>query len=167
MVMLLGPVMDPRVAFDVIQRLPHLAIRMREHSRRTKAIADVLNELGAPVNYPGLKSHPQYDLICSIINEGYGFGGMLTLDCKTNEKANQLMSLLQNKEDFGYMAVSLGYYDTLMSCTSATTSSEISPQDQDTMGLSPGLVRISIGFTGSLDKRIEQIKRAVKEAGIV
>lgn len=166
-VMLLGPTMDPRVAFDIIQRLPHLGIRMREHSRRAMAIAMHLEELGAPICYPGLPSHPQHQLFASMMNEAYGYGGMLTLDCKTREKAEQLMSILQNEEKFGLIAVSLGYFDTLMSCSGSSTSSEIPPEDQDRMGLSPGLLRIAIGYTGSLEARIEQIERAIKKVGLV
>jgi len=166
-VMLLGPTMDPRVAFDLIQRLPHLGIRMREHSRRAMAIATRLEELGAPVCYPGLRSHPQHALFTSMMNEDYGYGGMLTLDCKTREKAEILMSVLQNEEKFGLIAVSLGYFDTLLSCSGSSTSSEIPPEDQDRMGLSPGLLRIAIGYTGSLEARMEQIERAVKKVGLV
>lgn len=166
-VMLFGPTMDPRVAFDIIQRLPHLPLRMKEHSRRALAVARHLEKLGAPVVYPGLPSHPQYDLYTSLINEDYGYGGMLTLDCKTRQKAEKLMSILQNKERFGLIAVSLGYFDTLMSCSGSSTSSEIPPEDQEKMGLSPGLVRMAIGYTGSLDERIKQIERAVKSVGLV
>ncbi len=165
-VMLLGPTMDPRAAFDVIQRLPHLPLRMKEHSRRAMAIASRLEEIGAPVVYPGLKSHPGHELLASMLNEDYGFGGMLTVDCKTTEKADEFMAFLQNEEDFGYIAVSLGYFDTLMSCSGSSTSSEIPPEDQARMGLSPGLVRMSIGLTGTLDDRIAQIERAVRKLGL-
>ncbi len=164
--MLLGPSMDSRVAFDVAQRLPLLPLRMREHCRRTQIIAEAVEEMGVAVCYPGLKSHPQHELLASMVNESYGFGGLLTVDCVTIEKANQLMSVLQNKEKFGVIAVSLGYYDTLLSCSGSSTSSEISAEEQHEMGLSPGLVRISIGLTGSLDNRIEQIKRALIEVGL-
>jgi methionine-gamma-lyase len=165
-VMLLGPTMDTRIAFDLIQRLPHLPIRIREHSTRAMAIASRLYELGAPVTYPGLPSHPQHKLLKSQINEGYGYGGVLTIDCRTKEKAEELMSILQNRERFGLIAVSLGYYDTLMSCSGSSTSSEIPPEKQDEMGLSPGLIRLSIGYTGSLEARLEQIERAVKAVGL-
>jgi methionine-gamma-lyase len=165
-VMLLGPTMDPRVAFDVIQRLPHLAIRMKEHSRRATAIAQHLAALNVPVRYPGLPTHPQHDLFRSMLNQGFGYGGMITIDCGNQIKADALLTCLQNHEDFGYIAVSLGYFDTLMSCSSSTTSSEIDPTDQHRMGLSPGLVRLSIGLTGSLDTRIQQIDRAVKAVGL-
>lgn len=166
-VMLLGPTMDPRVAFDLIQRLPHLPLRMREHGRRAMAIAKRLEDIGAPVVYPGLQSFSQRVLFDAMANEGYGYGGMLTLDCKTNEKANELMMVLQNEEQFGYMAVSLGYFDTLISCSGSSTSSEIPPEDQAKMGLSPGLLRIAMGYTGVLEDRVEQITRAVKKVGLV
>lgn len=165
-IMLLGPTMDPRTAFDVIQRLPHLAIRMKEHGRRALAIAGHLASLNVPVCYPGLSTHPQHDLFSRMLNAGYGYGGMMTIDCGNQTRADALLSCLQNQEDFGYIAVSLGYFDTLMSCSSSTTSSEIDPTDQKSMGLSPGLVRLSIGFTGDLHTRIQQIDRAVKAVGL-
>jgi len=164
--MLLGPSMDPRAAFDVIQRLPHLPLRMREHSRRTLHIAARLEKIGVPVLYPGLRSHPQHALLRSLVNEEYGFGGIMAVDCGTAEHAEQLLSVLQNKEAFGLIAVSLGYSDTLMSHSGSSTSSEIAPEDQKKMGLSPGLVRLSVGYTGDLQKRVEQIERAVKAVGL-
>ena len=166
-IMLLGPTMDSRVAYDIIQRLPHLPLRMREHSRRAQAIAEALEEKGAPVTYPGLASHPEHALLKKILNKGYGFGGLLTLDCTTREKADQVMSILQNKENFGVIAVSLGYFDTLMSCSGSSTSSELTVEDQKAMGLSPGLLRISIGLTGSLEKRIKQIINGLTSAGLI
>ena len=165
-VMLLGPTMDPRMAYDIIQRLPHLAIRMREHSRRALAICRRLEALGVPVVYPGLESFDQHGLANELFNESYGHGGMFTIDCGNRERADDLLDQLQNKEDFGYIAVSLGYFDTLMSCSGASTSSEISPEDQQKMGLSPGLIRLSVGYTGSLDNRIEQMERAVRAVGL-
>jgi methionine-gamma-lyase len=166
-VMLLGPTMDPRVAYDIIQRLPHLALRMREHGARAMIIAARLYEMGVRVTYPGLPSFPQYRLISHLINRGYGYGGMLTIDCRTREKAEDLMDILQNEENFGFIAVSLGYYDTLLSCSSSSTSSEVPPEDQHKIGISPGLVRVSIGLTGSLTARLEQLERAVIKVGLV
>ena len=166
-VMLFGPTIDARIAFDIIQRLPHLALRMREHGSRAMAIATRLEAMGAPITYPGLQAHPQHRLMTSMINAGYGYGGMMTLDCRTQAKAEELLSVLQNQEHFGLIAVSLGYYDTLMSCSGSSTSSEIPPEDQCKMGLSPGLVRLAIGYTGGLAERIAQIERAVKAVGLV
>ena len=161
--MLLGPTMDPRVAFDIIQRLPHLPIRMREHGRRAMALAEQLQKLDLRVYYPGLKDHPDHDLFRSMANSGYGFGGMLALDCGTAELANELMGSLQNESSFGLIAVSLGYFDTLMSVSSSSTSSEISDDEQKDMGMSPGLLRISVGLTGSLESRVKQVEEAVKK----
>ena len=160
--MLLGPTMDPRMAYDIMQRLPHLAIRMREHSRRAKAMAIHLEGLGIAIVYPGLSSFPQHALVSSFLNKEYGYGGMFTIDCGTREKADQLLNHLQNVEKFGCIAVSLGYFDTLMSCSGSTTSSEISTAEQKKMGLSPGLVRIAVGYTGCLEDRVKQLDRAVK-----
>jgi methionine-gamma-lyase len=165
-VMLLGPTMDARVAFDIIQRVPHLPLRMREHGRRALAIAERLEEIGAPISYPGLESHRQHRLFNELANSGYGFGGMIALDCKTKELAEKTMSLLQNRERFGLIAVSLGYFDTLMSCSGSSTSSEIAPERQEDMGLSPGLLRIAIGYTGNLEDRIAQIEQVLSDVGL-
>ena len=165
--MLLGPTMDPRVAFDVIQRLPHLGLRMREHGHRAMAVARHLSKLGAAVQYPGLPSHPHHDRINAIMNKAYGYGGILTVDCGTQNKAEALMSQLQNHERFGLIAVSLGYYDTLMSCSGSSTASEIPSEKQCEIGISPGLVRLSVGYTGSMEARIEQIERAVRTCGLM
>ncbi len=165
-IMLFGPTMDPRVAFDILQRLPHLAARMKEHSKRAQILSEVLFDLNVPVVYPGLSDFSQHSLIKSQLNSDFGFGGIFTIDCRNTNNANKLLALLQNKEQFGYIAVSLGYFDTLMSCSGSSTSSEISDEEQEEIGLSPGLVRISVGLTGTIEDRIEQLKRAVKESSI-
>ncbi|MBT4091375.1 MAG: aminotransferase class I/II-fold pyridoxal phosphate-dependent enzyme, partial [Deltaproteobacteria bacterium] len=166
-IMLFGPTMDARTAFDIQQRLPHLSLRMKEHSVRAQAVAELLNKVKVNVIYPGLVSHPEHELMKSMLNDGYGYGGILAVDCLTQERAETFMSLLQNKERFGLIAVSLGYFDTLMSCSGSSTASEIGIEDQRAMGLSPGLVRLSIGITGSLPVRLEQIERAAKETGLI
>jgi methionine-gamma-lyase len=165
--MLLGPSMDARTAFDLIQRLPHLPIRMREHGRRAMVIATHLEQLGVAVTYPGLASHPQHGLFTEMANQGYGYGGMMTVDCITQRQADRFMRILQNEAQFGYIAVSLGYHDTLMSCSGSSTSSEIPAAEQAEMGLSPGLVRISLGYTGALEERVQQVVRAAYSAGLV
>jgi methionine-gamma-lyase len=158
--------MDPRVAFDVYQRLPHLPMRMREHGARAMAVARRLEELGVDTRYPGLASHPQHDLFTSMLNEGYGSGGMLTVDCGSRRLAGRLMDALQNDEGFGYIAVSLGYSDTLLSCSGSSTSSEIPAEEQAAMGLSPGLMRMAVGYTGAISDRLEQVERAARKVGL-
>ena len=162
-VMLLGPTLDPRLAFDLIQRIPHLPIRMKEHSRRGAAMAAMLDNMGVKVTYPGLPSHPQHELAGKLGNEKYGLGGIMAIDCGSREKAEELMEVLQNEESFGMIAVSLGYFDTLISCSGSSTSSEIDIEDQQKMGLSPGLLRVALGYTGDLETRMAQMKRAIEK----
>jgi methionine-gamma-lyase len=150
LVMLTGPVMDAKIAHELYLRLDHLPIRMAAHSRHAQSLAERMEEERIPVFYPGLKSHPQHELMTRHLNPGYGYGGMLTLDCGTSKKAMELAQELQNAK-FGLYAVSLGFSRTLMSCPSVSTSSEIPEQEQREMKLSPGLLRLSIGFTGNLE----------------
>ena len=161
-IMLLGPTMDPQAAYAISMRLPHLGLRMIEHSRRASIFADRLEQLGASVIYPGLSSHPQHDLFKKIINPEYGFGGVLCIDLGDSRRAFEFMEILQNKDRFGFMAVSLGYFDTLMSCSASSTSSELPTEDMNTAGIKPGLVRMSIGYTGTVEQRWEQLLKALE-----
>jgi methionine-gamma-lyase len=164
--MLLGPTMDPKVAFEINTRLPHLSLRMAEHGRRASAIAHELDALGLEVVYPGLPQHPDHELAAHLCREGYGFGGVLGLDVGSEDIANRLMERLQNGYRFGYMAVSLGYFDTLMSCSGSSTSSELSDADKAAAGIPPGYIRISMGYTGSLEQRLGQLRGALAEVGL-
>jgi methionine-gamma-lyase len=164
--MLLGPTMDPKVAFEINTRLPHLPLRMAEHGRRASAIAHELDALGLEVVYPGLPQHPDHELAAHLCREGYGFGGVLGLDVGSEDIANRLMERLQNGYRFGYMAVSLGYFDTLMSCSGSSTSSELSDADKAAAGIPPGYIRISMGYTGSLEQRLGQLRGALAEVGL-
>jgi methionine-gamma-lyase len=163
----LGPTMDPRVAFEISLRLPHLGIRMQEHSRRALEFSRRLSERGVRVIYPGLPNHPQHELLGRIGNPQFGYGGIFCVDLETAERANQFMDYLQNKERFGYIAVSLGYFDTLMSASASSTSSEMSAADLSRAGISPGLVRVSIGYTGSLEQRWNQLADALRWLGMM
>ncbi|HEX5045131.1 MAG TPA: aminotransferase class V-fold PLP-dependent enzyme [Candidatus Polarisedimenticolaceae bacterium] len=164
--MLLGPTMDPRVAFELSLRLPHLGLRMGEHSRRAQLFAERLQAMGLPVAYPGLPSHSQHALLRSMANDGFGLGGILAVDLGSRDRAFALMEALQNEQKFGFLAVSLGYFDTLMSCSASSTSSELSDEDLRRAGISPGLVRISIGYTGTLEQRWEQFEAGLRKVGI-
>lgn len=164
--MLLGPTMDPHTAFDISLRLPHLGLRMAEHSRRALEFATRLSALGVPVIYPGLPSHPDHALLARIANPGFGMGGILSVDLGTRERAFEFMGHLQNDERFGLMAVSLGYSETLMSCSAASTSSEMSEDDLRRAGIAPGLVRMSVGYTGTLEQRWGQLLAALKKMNL-
>eukprot|EP01018_Ginkgo_biloba_P020054 Gb_13152 [translate_table: standard] len=159
--MLLGPTMNPKVAFEISERLPHLGLRMKEHCHRALTYATRIKKLGLKIIYPGLEDHPQYTLLKSLVNHGYGFGGILCLDMETEERANKLMHQLQNYTQFGLMAVSLGYYETLMSCSGSSTSSEMNKEERELAGISPGLIRMSIGYSGTLEQRWSQFESAL------
>jgi methionine-gamma-lyase len=160
--MLLGPTMDPKVAHNISLRVPHLGLRMREHSLRARVFAERLHELGLKVFYPGLPDHPGRADLDRMRNAEYGYGGILTLDLGDLRRANQLMELLQNRDRFGFMAVSLGYFDTLMTASAATTSSEVPEEVQAQAGVTRGLVRLSLGYTGSVEQRWQQLKDALE-----
>lgn len=160
--MLLGPTMDPRVAFDISMRLPHVGLRMKEHSRRALTFAERLTERGIDVIYPGLPDHPDHEILDRLRNEEYGYGGILGIDVGSWKNAERFMETLQNEDRFGFMAVSLGYFDTLMSASAQTTSSELTVEEQEAAGIRPGLVRMSIGYTGSLEQRWKQLEDAIE-----
>jgi len=164
--MLLGPTMDPKVASKLSLRIPHLPIRMAAHGERALALAQRLANAGVEVSYPGLSHHPDHALLETLRCPDYGWGGILTIDMGNVDAANRLMALLQNKYRFGFMAVSLGYFDTLMSCSGSSTSSEMSDEDKGAAGISPGLVRMSIGYTGTLEQRWRQLHDALAEFGV-
>jgi len=165
--MLLGPTMDPKTAFEISMRLPHLGIRMRAHSDRAMGIATRLHDLDLPVVYPGLPSHPEHELMTAQLNQGYGYGGLLTLNLNSLGRANAFMEHLQNRHGFGFMAVSLGYSDTLMSASGASTSSELTEDALDDAGIGPGLVRLSMGYTGTLEQRWTQLHEALEYVGMI
>ncbi|KAL0331692.1 UNVERIFIED_CONTAM: Methionine gamma-lyase [Sesamum angustifolium] len=159
--MLLGPTMNPKVAFELSERLPHLSLRMKEHCHRALTFATRMKNLGLKVVYPGLEDHPDHDVLKSIANQDYGHGGIICVDMETEERANRLMNLLQNCTQFGLMAVSLGYYETLMSCSGSSTSSEMNDEEKELAGISPGLVRMSIGYNGTLEQKWSQFENAL------
>jgi methionine-gamma-lyase len=164
--MLLGPTMDPRVAYAISLRLPHLGLRMAEHSRRALELATRLRDRGVPVIYPGLEEHPDHELLSRLGNPEFGYGGVFCIDLETAERAREFMELLQNRDRFGFIAVSLGYFETLLTAPAATTSSEMSHADLEAVGISPGLVRVSIGYTGSLEQRWAQLEDALAHVGL-
>ena len=142
--MLLGPVMDSMRAASILKNIRTLHLRMKKHSENAMYLAIAFQKDGLRVIYPGLENHPQHEMMKNSMNDGFGFGGMLVIDTKNKEKANELMEEMQNN-NLGYLAVSLGFYKTLFSAPGLSTSSEIPEEERETMGLSDGLVRISIG----------------------
>jgi methionine-gamma-lyase len=139
---------------------------MAAHGKRALALSEQLQNSDVDVCYPGLTQHPDRPLFDRLRCPDHGYGGVLTIDMRDQASANRLMSLLQNKYRFGFMAVSLGYFDTLMSCSSSSTSSELPNEDQAEAGIKPGLVRMSVGYTGTIEQRWRQLGRALEELGV-
>lgn len=164
--MLLGPTMDSFRSASILKNLRTLHIRMKQHSHNALFLAERFEEDGLKVSYPGLKSHKNHELMKSMMHEEYGFGGLLTLDAGTTEKANELMEMMQ-QENLGYLAVSLGFYKTLFSCSGSSTSSEIPEEEREAMGISDGLIRFSIGLDHDIERTYEKMKECMLKTGIL
>lgn len=164
--MLLGPVLDPLRSSSILKNLHTLHLRIRQHSKNAMFLAQELSKAGLKLSYPGLENHPQHELHKSLMNEEYGFGGMLAIDFGTVTKANQVMQKMQ-QADVGYLAVSLGYFKTLFSCSGKSTSSEIPDSVQQQMGLSQGLVRFSVGLDNDISDSLNSILRICREEGVI
>ena len=164
--MLLGSTMDSLRASSVLKNLRTLHIRMKQHSFNAGYLATKFEADGVKTVYPGLESHPSHTLLTSMMNTEYGYGGMLTLDAGSLEKANLLMEAMQHK-NVGYLAVSLGFYKTLFSAPGSSTSSEISEEEQEEMGLSDGLIRFSIGLDNNIERTYQVMKECMLEVGVL
>jgi methionine-gamma-lyase len=163
--MLLGPVLDSLRAASILKNLHSLHIRMRHHGANALALAWRLERRGLAVHYPGLESHPQHALMSRLMNPGFGYGGMMTLDVGTLDNAHRLMRRMQ-EERVGYLAVSLGYFKTLFSPPGHSTSSEIPPEERARIGLSEGLVRFSIGLDQEIERTGDRIEMCLDEIGV-
>ncbi|WP_411810776.1 aminotransferase class I/II-fold pyridoxal phosphate-dependent enzyme [Chryseobacterium scophthalmum] len=164
--MLLGPTMDSFRSASILKNLRTLHIRMKQHSHNALFLAERFEEDGLKVSYPGLKSHKNHELMKSMMHEEYGFGGLLTLDAGTTDKANELMEMMQ-QENLGYLAVSLGFYKTLFSCSGSSTSSEIPEEEREAMGISDGLIRFSIGLDHDIERTYEKMKECMLKTGVL
>ena len=164
--MLLGPTMDSLRSASVMKNLRTLHIRIKQHSQNAMYLARKFEQDGIKTVYPGLKSHPSHDIYSTMINHEYGFGGMMTIDVGSLDKANELMELMQHR-NLGYLAVSLGFYKTLFSAPGTSTSSEISSEEQAEMGLTDGLIRFSIGLDNDIGRTYLSMKECMKEVRVL
>ncbi|MBR4638505.1 MAG: PLP-dependent transferase, partial [Bacteroidales bacterium] len=94
------------------------------------------------------------------MNDGYGFGGMISIDMGTSERASAIMEKMQEL-GVGYLAVSLGYFKTLFSNSGKSTSSEVPEDIQHEMGMSEGLIRFSMGLDNDPERTFQLIKQAI------
>ncbi len=164
--MLLGPVMDSMRAASILKNIRTLHLRMKKHSENAQYLSEKFQDDGLRVIYPGLKNHPQHEGMKNTMNDGFGFGGMFVIDIKTREKANKLMEEMQ-KDNVGYLAVSLGFYKTLFCAPGSSTSSEISEAEQKDIGLSEGLIRFSVGLDDDIERTYKIIRKCMEKLQII
>ncbi len=160
MIMLLGPVMDSHRAASILKNLHSLHLRIKRHSENAQYVAERLRSEGVDIRYPGLSDAPGHPVLQRLMNAGYGFGGMLLLNMGTRQRAYDLMERMQ-AANIGYLAVSLGFYKTLFSSPGSSTSSEIPEGERESIGLTDGLVRISIGLDANIGETVQKILRCM------
>lgn len=163
--MLLGSTLDSLRAASILKNMRTLHIRMKKHSENAQFLAEQFEKDGLKVVYPGLASHPGHHTLKRQMNPEYGYGGMLTIDVGSLERANALMELMQ-QENLGYLAVSLGFYKTLFSAPGTSTSSEIPIEEQKEMGLTDGLIRFSIGLDNDIENTYHRMRSCMIKLGI-
>jgi methionine-gamma-lyase len=164
--MLLGPVLDSIRAASILKNLHSLHVRIPRHSTNALYLAAQLQDAGLAVHYPGLAAHPQHALMSRLMNRGYGFGGIVAVDVGDKETADRLMLRMQ-EEKVGYLAVSLGYFRTLFSAPTHSTSSEIPAEQREKMGMGDGLIRFSVGLDNDMLGTWKKIVGLLEELGLV
>jgi len=139
-----------------------LHIRMQQHAHNALSLAQHLKADGYRVIYPGLENHPQYALMKEISHSKYGAGGLFVIDLKEKERANRFMELMQ-EANIGYLAVSLGSTRPFFSAPGGSTSSEIPEEERIEMGLTDGLVRISIGLDDDIERTYTRMSLCLEQ----
>jgi methionine-gamma-lyase len=160
--MLFGPVLDSLRAASILKNIHSLHVRMAKHSANALYLARQFEAAGLTVHYPGLTGHPRHKRMKRLMNQGFGFGGIVTVDLGDKERADRLMTRMQ-EEKVGYLAVSLGYFKTLFSAPGHSTSSEIPPEERHCIGISDGLIRFSVGLDNDMEHTWEIIRKLLQE----
>jgi len=138
----LGCNMDPNQAFLTRRGLKTLAIRIERAQENCIKVADYLENHPkvAWINYPGLKSHPQYDL---GLRQMSGPGAMISFGLKGGFKAGEAM---MNNVQLALLAVSLGGIETLIQHPASMTHSKLTKEGKEKAGITDELVRLSVGI---------------------
>ena len=141
-----GAVPGPFDSWLALRGTKTLHLRMPRHDENGRKVARwLLERLGeAKVIYPGLPSHPQHELACRQMK---GFGGMISIELGTKERANQL---LQRVRVFS-LAESLGGVESLISNPAVMTHASVPEARRGELGITPGLVRLSCGVEDAED----------------
>jgi methionine-gamma-lyase len=138
----MGGNMDPHQAYLVNRGLKTLAIRMDRSQENAQKVAEFIENHPKVewVKYPGLKSHPQYELAQKQMS---GPGAMISFELKGGFKAGETM---MDNVHLAMLAVSLGGVETLIQHPASMTHAGLSPEARDAAGISAGLVRLSVGI---------------------
>jgi len=155
---IMGSVLDPMTAFLARRGMKTLKLRVEKHNDNAMKVAEFLegDDRIDVVNYPGLPSHPDYEIVKRQMS---GFGGMLSFELKTDyDGTKRFMDSLK----FIKLATSLGGITTLATQPVTNTHAGLSAEERKKSGISDSLVRISIGIEEP-DEIIEDIKQGLEK----
>jgi cystathionine gamma-lyase/cystathionine beta-lyase/cystathionine gamma-lyase/homocysteine desulfhydrase len=135
-----GAIIAPLDAWLVLRGIKTLPLRMRQHDENGRQVASFLSvhPKVMKVNYPGLRSHPQYELARRQMS---GFGAMISFETGSLDKARTVLESVR----LCSLAESLGGVETLISHPATMTHASLPPEERRRLGISDGLVRISVG----------------------
>lgn len=151
-----GSIMSPFDSFLLLRSLKTLSVRMERHCSNAEKIASYLNSHSAieKVIYPGLKSHPQHNI---ALKQMKGFGGMISVVLKGGLES--ATNFLERTKLFS-LAESLGVVESLIEHPAIMTHASIPQEVREEIGISDGLVRLSVGIE-SIDDLIEDIENSL------
>jgi len=154
----IGAVISPFNVWLLLRGLKTLPVRMERHSENAMRIAQFLSfhPKVERVWYPGLRTHPQHELACRQMD---GFGGMVTFEVKGGRKAGEI---LMNSVRLMTLAVSLGDVDTLIEHPATMTHSSYSAEELEQIGITEGMVRLSVGIE-DVNDLIDDLSQALKK----
>lgn len=150
-----GAILSPFDSWLILRGTKTLAVRMRQHDENGRAVANFLveNPKVKKVFYPGLPSHPQYKLACQQMS---GFGAMISFETGSYEKASRFLENVK----LCLLAESLGGVETLVCHPARMTHASVPVAERDRLGITDGLVRISVGIE-DVEDLIADIKQAL------
>ncbi|MEH7093810.1 bifunctional cystathionine gamma-lyase/homocysteine desulfhydrase [Neobacillus vireti] len=151
-----GGVLGPQDSWLLIRGIKTLGIRMEETEANTKAIVEFLQNHPKvnKVFYPGLETHPNHEI---AKKQARGFGGMVSFDVGSGENADQILSRIK----YFTLAESLGAVESLISVPARMTHASIPAERRAELGITEGLVRISVGIE-DVEDLIEDLSQALK-----
>lgn len=154
----LGGCISPDNSWTFLQGLETLHLRMKRHSENALKVAEHLSEhdLIDWIKYPGLDTHPTYDNAKKYLKNG--FGGMLIFGIKGGKKAGE--AFINNLNLISHLA-NVGDAKSLAIHPASTTHSQLNEKQLEESGISPDLIRLSIGIE-NVDDIIEDIEQALK-----